>query len=561
MVRASLADGINDIGEEFQTIFGDIVIGEGSKEDTWYKSNPSEYYKNTFNDNTKPSARSNTGANSLIKIYDFSEIDSRMSLRIAFGSDKVNQISTADISSPLDDVKWINTVSGQVNKILMFADNTGFLTSDYQLQNLNKIEAEIDFAPASFEFNNAAGYIFSYNNQISYYSFNNSVRTLRTFTDSVKITTPPVISKVGEKVEFMLGNESGFINVYEILPDVSGTINNYKLFSAFSDAVKQVAVSDDNVAAIGSSAYWDNKYGKIEFASEPKKLLMTKYENDFSSVILLSDNTIEVIKKGAITASINIDQPVKDISFADLKADGSNYIIVNTGSTIDSYNLAGGKADNFPVEISGDSEFVGCPLAVDLNTDNYDDVVAFASDGRMFAYSGKSGEILQPFPLSIGNSPVTDALLFNNSNQTNLLVVGSDLTANLWQLFDTELAINWASKFGTGLNSASIPGASSENVVTTFFPKSKAYNWPNPVYDDETYFRFYVAEDAKVEINIFDLAGDMVTKLNKNVQGGYDNEITWNVSGIQSGVYFAHLNIEGTTGKSDYKIIKVAVIK
>ena len=31
------ADGIQDIGEQFTTIFGDVVIGEGSSEDFWFE--------------------------------------------------------------------------------------------------------------------------------------------------------------------------------------------------------------------------------------------------------------------------------------------------------------------------------------------------------------------------------------------------------------------------------------------------------------------------------------------------------------------------------------------
>jgi M6 family metalloprotease-like protein len=36
------ADGVQDIGEEFQTIFGDVVLGEGTDQDLWYSSNPAE---------------------------------------------------------------------------------------------------------------------------------------------------------------------------------------------------------------------------------------------------------------------------------------------------------------------------------------------------------------------------------------------------------------------------------------------------------------------------------------------------------------------------------------
>ena len=43
-------------------------------------------------------------------------------------------------------------------------------------------------------------------------------------------------------------------------------------------------------------------------------------------------------------------------------------------------------------------------------------------------------------------------------------------------------------------------------------------------------------------------------------QGGLDNEVDWDVSSIQSGVYFAHIGADGTNG-SGHAVIKIAVIK
>ncbi len=71
------ADGIQDIGEEFQTIFGDIVIAEGEEFDFWYSSNTSELYKNKFGIDTKPSTKTNSGANSLITFSNFSDISNQ----------------------------------------------------------------------------------------------------------------------------------------------------------------------------------------------------------------------------------------------------------------------------------------------------------------------------------------------------------------------------------------------------------------------------------------------------------------------------------------------------
>ena len=84
----------------------------------------------------------------------------------------------------------------------------------------------------------------------------------------------------------------------------------------------------------------------------------------------------------------------------------------------------------------------------------------------------------------------------------------------------------------------------------SFFPTSRAYNYPNPVYDGQTAIRYYVGEDSKINIKIFDLAGDFVAELNDDAQGGMDNETTWNVQNIQSGVYLTRIEANGCQRKN-----------
>ena len=112
----------------------------------------------------------------------------------------------------------------------------------------------------------------------------------------------------------------------------------------------------------------------------------------------------------------------------------------------------------------------------------------------------------------------------------------------------------------TGLDE-SVPGGSP--ATSEFLPGSRAYNWPNPVkaaHGYKTHIRYFVRKDAKVHIKIFDLAGDAVTEFAGPGLGGLDNEIEWNVSGVQSGIYFAHIEANGT-GDHGLAVIKIAVIK
>ena len=98
-------------------------------------------------------------------------------------------------------------------------------------------------------------------------------------------------------------------------------------------------------------------------------------------------------------------------------------------------------------------------------------------------------------------------------------------------------------------------------IQQEYFPEMRAYNWPNPVYGSSTFIRYYVKYNSNVNIKIFDLAGTLVDEINTYGIGGNDNEIEWNVTNVQSGVYFARIEANGDFGNSGSKVIKIAVIK
>ena len=49
--------------------------------------------------------------------------------------------------------------------------------------------------------------------------------------------------------------------------------------------------------------------------------------------------------------------------------------------------------------------------------------------------------------------------------------------------------------------------------------------------------------------------------MNDDAQGGMDNETVWDVSDIQSGVYFARIEALSASNQSEFAIIKIAVVK
>jgi len=140
-------------------------------------------------------------------------------------------------------------------------------------------------------------------------------------------------------------------------------------------------------------------------------------------------------------------------------------------------------------------------------------------------------------------------------------VLNDQNVLSAWSISSVEGKLYWSEEYGNPQNTSFIDAAENTNRINEFFPANRAYNYPNPVYEGTTNFRYYVSEDSKISIKIFDLAGDFVAELNDDAQGGMDNETVWNVGDIQSGVYLARIEANSTSGKTEQAVIKIAVVR
>ena len=91
--------------------------------------------------------------------------------------------------------------------------------------------------------------------------------------------------------------------------------------------------------------------------------------------------------------------------------------------------------------------------------------------------------------------------------------------------------------------------------------RRKAYNYPNPITDGSTTFRFFVRspEVSEVRVNIYNAAGYLVEdNLINNVLTHYEfNEIIWDASQFDAGLYLAE--IKPNLGNSE--LVRLVVIK
>ena len=99
-----------------------------------------------------------------------------------------------------------------------------------------------------------------------------------------------------------------------------------------------------------------------------------------------------------------------------------------------------------------------------------------------------------------------------------------------------------------------------QTPTTTNFSKQKAYNYPNPITEGKTTFRFFMGNHAGgVKIRIYDAAGFLIEdnlELSATVVNEY-NEIPWHDISVDSGLYLAEIKRD----IGDSELVRLVVIK
>ncbi len=565
------ADGIWDIGQKFNTILGDVVIGEGEQADFWYKDNPSKLYQNMFSKDTRPNTNSNSGANSLITVSNFSNIANKMSFNVSYGDSIVKPIFSHELSLANKSEK-LTTIQGSSKYSFALLNGTDL----YILNGSGKIVDSLmnfsNYKVASVLYNNTNYIVGASGNNLNVYMDDGSAHYLSSQNINHTITAQPVIEQIGNYYKIVVGTDAGNLSSFSLgeLPNTDpvegafATLNNSEaIINYVVDGGGYYIITTKNENGNTKFTLRGNGYS-YDFADSVLQLAQTTDNSGSPITIVLNNaNQFFVLKMNELVKQFTIKSANQIRSFAlgDLKQDGSNYIIFNNGNKLDAVNTQGAEAENFPFEDPQNVGFTGTPLCADFAGNNNGEVIATTTDGRIFAIDGGTGKIVNSFPILSGYQLKTTPALFEDNGQISLAAINNNNTFKAWNIGLTKGNMYWSEENQNNFNNALLGRASQSEVNNSFFPKDKAYNYPNPVYGGETNIRYYVSEDSKIDIKIFDLAGDFVAELNDNAQGGMDHETKWDVNGIQSGVYIARIEAQSSSGKSESNIIKIAVIK
>ena len=224
-------------------------------------------------------------------------------------------------------------------------------------------------------------------------------------------------------------------------------------------------------------------------------------------------------------------------------------------------NSNGVLLDNFPVKLS--SAILSGISVADVNDDGIFDVLVTTQSGDLNCIS-MNGKNVDGFPIKIGTNTYSTPALFNYSDTLAISVISGDGYLYMFKTDKLYKAQNilWKNYLrDKNFSNNNFKGVQSTVTYSEKLPKERVYNWPNPVYDNKTYIRYFINGNASsVNIRILDLSGELVTKLVGTTFPNNDNEVIWDVSKVSSGLYYGV--VEATIdGSVETKVIKIAVVK
>lgn len=579
------ADGIQDIGEIFYSPFG-TIIGEGTQDDFWFAGNKAKFYKNSFSPTSKPNTNSNSGANSFITIDSFSANGNSMSFNVSFGKDGLKSLIKMKLPLMKNGKHELLALTNNFTYDLFILDGSDLVKVSSEGKIINRIKNFSDENRIAGVFYEGVQYVFGvYGDTLKAYSFNlsNNEEKFSRFRSLHLITTPLVLINTTAGLHVFAGTQDGYnfiIRVFDLFKYDLATVAGYQQVtkSPVVQIVRQFDTFNNSYYSVisGNEFYQsiNNNIAGSLVGNHKRIAVVQDFNGDYINIILSDADGkkhFDIIKNNNVIKSFDVysESPGYDISVADLFNDGRIFIIQNDVNKINVYDLNGSMLEKFPIQIASEKIFAGSPLITDIDKDGIQEILISNNKGELFAINPKDGKMLDGFPIQIGSSEM-NIQLFNLELPTMgpiptykplVATIDNDNFLSIWNLSNMQGKSSWISKYGNASNNSFIKIDNQPKILDEYFPVQKAYNWPNPVYGNSTNISYYVSEDSKVTIRIFDLSGSSVATIYDNAKGGFENETKWDVSNIQSGIYYANILVESISGKSATKNIKIAVIK
>ncbi len=580
-VRVVEADGSQDIGREFEFLQPGQGSEDGTQFDFWYKGNPAPIYINRFDATTIPPSLSNTGAPSNVAMYDFSGRLPVMQVTVRVGSDNVRLIEGFP--------HHLESFTGETSPVpfqdgILFVDNGALHVVDKngELTHLQEAyDKPVTGTPAWYETNDGIVlFTRSGNSTVTVWNIVASstgephrFNPVSSFDIGPTISAGPVLLRNGVS---LVGTETG--DIISIDGSETTTVGSLSDGSGIID----LHVFDDNGwAATGRTKvlFVGEDTFELDFKEEIYRSVAFS-ETDRSYVAGIGESIMYIMRPvpsilplpGKLEQTQNtLDKfyfsstHAKTFGYpiaADLDRDGIIDIISAIDDKLYAFNKSGAVLDFFPLK-TGNLPLEGVhPVAADFDGNGALDV-AVSNNNNMILFHNVAGESAAGTPLAVGERVVGSPVMFESEGKIAMAFITAD---NL--LYAYKFSGDWGDdrvawgqeRFNSRRTNVQVITHPRQPISEEFLPENRAYNWPNPVYDGVTNIRYYLSENADVSISIYEMNGERITSFDGPGMGGVDNEVAWDASGVQSGVYLGKVEARGAN-ETKVVFIKIAVVR
>ncbi|MCF7811533.1 T9SS type A sorting domain-containing protein [bacterium] len=618
------ADGAQDIGRDYPFLTAGYGTDYGIFEDAWYKNNEAHQNANkrdavTFGAGTFPNSRANSGAFTGITIGNFSIADTVMNFSFTrTGNYFANPIehnlgrvklAVGNFDGNLDDQEFVLFA---LNDTIEFYDGNGVLldriiesgTGIHGYPTIRDINGDhvddiiwLGISSGRINFNALTSllgeYIFSTFDSLTGFVPNDGVKFA--FGGEGDVGTVLLAIIPGMYTSEIRSYNNDLTRISSLSVDTKlGSIHRYG--TAISDSFL--------IGAVDNLYLWQNmelsNIGTLEF--DENNLLTYPFMNNrlvdidesghqdfiYKSTFIGPPNFV-VVHDPLLNGTLSIEEikidPVGQFDIIsptplDIDNNGSFELFSADGDMITVFESNGVIADGFPFNLSGneysnfnDINILGDILICDFNGDQKLEFICRTTSGSDYeqiewidGYT-MDGQRLNGFPMvaPIGRYDFNMQLCQLDDEPGLELLVVTDKTFEGYD-FDysnADASVWWGQPYRDNDHSNAVwepatPFTPASAVV--LMPEDLCYNWPNPA-TEETRIRYFLNFDADVNVNIFDIMGEKVKSFNRSQQAaGLNHEIVWQLDDIARGIYVAVVKADGS-GKTDTKVVKIAVVK
>jgi len=552
MVRLEEADGGYDIGKNYGPLSGSV--NQGWKWDMWFPKNMGFLDNNShiynikdieFSDRTHPNTRSFSGIETGIRLKQFTFTPDSASFTLDFLKERPEHFAGFEALGTWDFHNTGKSIPyGLQDNHLVCLEDTGFVSL-------------ADLSPLTVNAENTA--IFPYENKLILIHSQDDYCLIRQY--QIQENPFKAISATSTSRSFAL--DIGSLVLYDktlFLPHHDAVNPGFSLyqidrdlvsgpFSTVSDSSRALVYDHSLLVSSGNFLHYPDE-GRVEqlpftigkMVSYSDTLIVT--DSDHGGFYYYDVTAGRLINTRAYQQDLIIDEVIP----LDLpETRGPDFLLLGTHETGKSLVLTdsdGHPWNGFPVKSFYDA------LRVYFDRNDLR-IMALKTDGQVdiLDQSGTklSSYTITPKPFSFFLSSYGSGLaLFSEGDR--LEIEGDSLH---WAYPNGDL---WGTRYlGIKTTATDYPGG-------ILIAKDLIYNYPNPVSDEKTYFRYFAVEAEYVDIKIYDLRGKFVEQLQQTPIQQQWNEIPWDIRALDSGVYIAKITITGS-GREKTFIIKPAILK